>query len=108
MAEITLTNDTINGFSVATQSASSGGDYIVNNGNTLLYVANGSGSSINVTIDSPNQCSQGFTHDNVVAVGAGVSKWIGVFDQKRFNDVNGRVQITYSDVTSVTVGGIKI
>lgn len=107
MAEITLTDSTQDGFTVATQSANSGGDYFTNNGKTLLYVNNGSGASINVTIDSPNQCSQGYTHDLIVAVGAGASKFIGVLSQTQYNDSNGRVNLTYSSVTSITVGGIK-
>lgn len=108
MAEITMTDATQDGFTITTQSAESGGDYFTNNGNSLLYVANGSGSSIDVTITGQNNCSQGFKHDLTVAVGAGASKFIGVLKQTQYNDVNQRVQISYSDVTTLTVGVIKI
>lgn len=108
MASITLTDSTISGFTVTTQSASSGGDYLINNGNTLLYIENNSLSSINLTIDSPNQCSQGHYHDEIIAVASGAKKFIGVLNQKQFNDSNGRVNITYSAYADVLVGGIKI
>ncbi|MGL5709969.1 MAG: hypothetical protein ACRCW9_03895 [Cetobacterium sp.] len=94
---------------VTTESANADGNYFNNDGHTYLQVTNGGGSSINVTIASPVNCSQGSTHPIVVAVGAGVTKYIGGFDKTRFNDpVTGRVNVTYSAVTTVTVAVVSV
>ena len=108
MAQIALTEATLDGFFTATQSAESSGDYFNNNGNTLLFIYNQSGASITVTIDSPKKCSQGHYHDKSIVIGAGGSAYIGVFPVYQFNDVNGRVNISYTSATSVYVGGIVI
>lgn len=110
MAEITLTDASKDGVNIATQACESGGDYFVNDGKTVIYLYNGSGGDITVTFDSPNQCSQGFYHDDAVVIpGTGtVYKYVGPFNQKQFNDSNQRVNITYSAVTSLVIGGLKL
>lgn len=97
----------LTGAAVVYVAAAGGGDSFANDGNTEFRVKNGSGSSINVTVNSQTPCSQGFDHDIIVAVGAGAEKVIGPFEKGRFNDVNGRVNVTYSAVTTVTVVPVK-
>ena len=75
---------------------------------TFLAVNNASGGSVNATINSQINCSQGFDHDSVVTVPAGEERWIGPFDKGRWNDVDKKVQVTYDAVTSVTVGVFEI
>lgn len=82
-------------------AAAGGGDTLSAGERTFLVVNNGSGGSINVTVASPTTCSQGSTHPLVVAVGAGAVKYIGPLPENRFGDP---VSVTYSAVTSVTVG----
>lgn len=89
-------------------AAAGGGDQFSNDGKTYLHVKNGGGSSINVTIASQVACSQGSTHNTVVAVANGAEKMIGPFPPERFNDASGFVQVTYSAVTSVTVGAFQL
>jgi len=84
------------------------GDDFVNSGNDFLIVKNGGGSSINVTIDSVTFCSYGFDHNLTIAVAAGEESWIGSFPKARFNDENGKVNVSYSDVTSVTVAVVEL
>jgi hypothetical protein len=95
------------GVVIAPVAAAGGGDTFQNTGKELLYVKNGSGSSINVTIAAQSACSFGVTnavHDLVVAVGAGVEKYIGPFDVARHtNPSTGLASIAYSLATSVTV-----
>lgn len=109
MAESLLTVQQIvlAGTVISAEAANVDGNYFVNDGRTWLRVINGSAGSINVTINSQTLCDQGFDHDQVVAVGAGVTKEIGPFETKRFN-LNGYVHVTYSAVTSITVAAIKI
>ena len=107
MAQIVLVDVVDSGYSVSMASASSGGDYFENNGKVVIKITNGSGSSIDVTFDAPNVCSQGHNHDSVVAVGAGETKYVGNFDTKQYN-TDGKINISYSDVTSLTIGGMII
>jgi hypothetical protein len=109
LAEITITDSSMDGVNIATQACTSA-DYFVNDGKTILYFYNSSGSDITVTFDSPNQCSQGYSHDKEVVIpGTGtIYKYIGTFNQKQYNDSNGRVNITYSSYASLVVGGLKI
>ncbi|MFO1038151.1 MAG: hypothetical protein U1E45_15040 [Geminicoccaceae bacterium] len=113
MADLTIVTPTIAGVAESMVAAAVGGDAFVNDGNTLLRVNNASGGSINVTIASQYSVNQtlppGTANANqVVAVGAGTSKVIGPFPKGSWNDANGKVQVSYSAVTSVTVGAIKI
>lgn len=107
MATLTVQTPSLTGLDPTLTAASGGGDEFVNDGATVLHVKNGGGGSINVTVDSQTPCSQGFDHDVVVAVPAGAERLIGPFPQARFNDANGKAQVAYSGVTSVTVAARK-
>lgn len=89
---------------LATQAAAGGGDTFANTGRERLYVKNAGGSGITVTIVSPGACSQGFTHDTAFTVTNGSDKVFPAFDPTRYGST---VSITYSGVTSVTVGVIS-
>jgi len=97
------------GLTAAFAAAAGGGDSWQNTGREFLEVINAGVGSINVTIAAQaGACgTYGVTnaaHDIVVAVSNGVTKRIGPIDPVAYNDSNGRAQITYSGVTSVTVG----
>lgn len=90
-------------------AAAGGGDSWQNTGREFLRVANGGVGSINVTIAAQAGACRPYgvttaAHDIVVAVANGVTKDIGPIDPGAYNDSNGRAQIAYSGVTSVTVG----
>lgn len=112
MAVLTVQDAAISGLAESLVAAAGGGDSFDNNGNCLLEVVNGGGGSINVTIDDPNSPNPGsasaFNPDVVIAVPNGTTRLIGPFPPFRFNDVNGRVQVAYSGVTTVTVRVIRI
>jgi hypothetical protein len=77
-----------------------------------LRVVNGGGGSINVTIAIPSGASPyanvAYT-STVVAVGAGVTKDIGVIQAGIYQDpTTGLATITYSGVTSVTVAAVAL
>jgi hypothetical protein len=97
------------GITPSYSAADAAGNYWTNNsGRTFLHVKNGGGGSINVTINSQATCDQGFDHDQVVAVTNGQERMIGPFPTTRWNDANGRVNVSYSGVASVTVGVFEI
>jgi hypothetical protein len=90
----------------AATAAAGGGDTFGCQGRELLVVNNGGVSSINVTITA-NADNFGVTnaaHNLVVAVAAGKTAIIGPLSPVRFRDANGNANVSYSAVTSVTVG----
>jgi len=88
--------------------ASAGGDDFINSGKAFLIVKNGGTGAVTVTINSQTPCSYGFDHDVQVSVVAGDESWIGPFPKARFNNQDNKVQVTYSDVTSVTVAAVEV
>jgi hypothetical protein len=108
MSELTVQKVVLAGLEPSYGAAAAGGDEFVNSGRSFIHVKNGGGSSIDVTVDSQTPCSQGYDHNAVVAVPAAGERMIGPFPKDRFNDANGKAQITYSGVTSVTIAAIEV
>lgn len=94
-------------------AAAGGGDAFVNDGRTFLMVTNGGGAPINVTlvVQRPNLRVPGagtvVFASIVTSVTNGTTRFIAV-PTGPYNDTNGRVQVTYSGVTSVTVGAFRV
>lgn len=108
MALLNVQRTGLAGLAPTFSGASVGGDSFLNSGRTYLHVKNGGTAAITVTVNSQKPCNYGFDHDAVVSVPAGGEQIIGPFQQDRFNDQNGQVQITYSAVTSVTVAVVEV
>lgn len=108
MATLTVQDINASGITPSYTAASAGGDEFANDGKTMLHVKNGGVSSITVTIISQKTCNQGYQHNLTVDVAADGEKMIGPFSAERFNNENGRVQVQYSDVTSVTVAALQL
>ncbi len=91
------------GGTVTPVAASAGGDTLVGGQCVELYVNNGSGSSINVTLVTPEVVEGSLAvADRVIAVAAGTLRFIPV--PSRYNDpATGLASVTYSAVTTVTV-----
>jgi len=89
-------------------AASPTGDEFPNSGRAVLYVRNDGTSEITVTVNSQTPCNYGYDHDAVITVPPGGERVIGPFAPARFNDPNGRVQVSYSAVTSVTVAVLEV
>ncbi|MBT9131305.1 MAG: hypothetical protein DDT41_01610 [candidate division WS2 bacterium] len=89
-------------------AAAAAGNEFVNLGREFIHVRNGGAAAITVTINSVAPCNFGFDHDPVISIPAGGDRMIGPFPKFRFDDVNGRVQMTYSAVASVTVAIIQL
>lgn len=108
MAILTVRAPLIGGVTFAMENAAGGGDSFPNSGSEILVVRNGDASGKTVTIDSPGTCNFGAAanaaHDvTAFNIPAGQIGIFGPFPMDRFNDANGRVQISYSAVTSVQV-----
>lgn len=108
MAALTTQSPLVTGVAIAYVAAGAGGDTISpSDGKTFIHVKNGGGSSITVTVTAVGQCSQGFLHDAVVVIAAGLDRAIGPFDSNRFTNISSQVAVGYSAVTSVTVAAIR-
>lgn len=110
MAAITVVTPSAAGAAIAFVAASGGGDTATWYNDLCLHVKNADASDKTVTIDCPGTCSFGLAanaaHDLAVTVAAGTEKIIFLGDEK-FKQSNGTVSITYSAVTSVTVGAFR-
>ena len=78
-----------------------------NTGEEQLRVKNADAAGKTVTIASPGQCNQGFTHDLAGGVEAGTEEVIGPFPPARFNQSDNKVNVDFSAATSVTVAVTK-
>lgn len=106
MATITPVTVDTTGAAVTYTAASGGGDTIANAAGATLRVKNGGVGSINVTLTGAKACSQGSTHDKVIAVAAAAEKAIKIPSQCVHTDT-GACAVTYSGVTTVTVAATK-
>lgn len=96
----------------ALSAANVDGHRIPGGGDVRLVVNNGSGGSINVTIQTAATEDGLAIADQVVAVGAGVQKVIGPFRPTTYDRASGaadpgEVYVDFSAVTSVTCGAIQ-
>ncbi|MHB0976893.1 MAG: hypothetical protein ACYC1U_06835 [Candidatus Aquicultorales bacterium] len=109
MTDLALQQLALAGLNPTFAAADVAGNTFTNTGGEFLVVKNGSGVSIDVTVDSIKPCDQGVDHNAVVSVPAGQERWIGRFDPARFtNPATGKVSVTYSAVATVTVAAIKV
>ncbi len=91
-----------------TAASASGNSWDNSTGQVFFWVANGSGSSITVTVSEVRTCSFGHTaQDFTASVPSGFRVSLGPFDIMRFNDTNRKVTATCSDVSSVTVAAVQ-
>ena len=110
MAILAVTPITRAGVNDAGAAAAGGGDSFPNDGKTFVRVFNGGGSPITVTEKIPTtKRPEGLTiTEKTVAVPAGEARDIGSWPAGIYNDADGRMNITYSGVTSVTVKALSL
>lgn len=97
------------GLTPAFTAAAAGGDDFPNSGREWLVVKNGSGATITVTAVTPQTVSGLAVADEAYAVPAAGERYIGPFPPGTFNNTStGRVNLTYSGVTSLTVGVFRL
>lgn len=108
MATLTVQTVALAGITPTYAAAAAGGDEFVNSGREMIHIKNAHTSSWTVTVNSQTACSQGFDHDNAVVVTNAQERMIGPFPKSRFDDANGKVQITYTGVTALTIAIIQV
>lgn len=99
-------NATLASIAAAGVAAAGGGDTFAHSGKEVLFITNGGGGSITVTLTSrADNFGQVLTaHDITRTVAAGATAVIGATEASKFRDsATGLVNVTYTGVTSVTV-----
>ncbi len=83
------------------------GDTWANTGQEIILIRNGSGSSINVTVDIVATADGNAVTDPVIAVAAGAITAMGPYPTALFNDGQGLCKVTCSAVATVTIAIMK-
>jgi hypothetical protein len=108
MAKLTPQKVSLDGLNPTFAAADVAGDRFTNYGKTIFHVKNGDTVSKTVTINASKLCSHGYMHDETVSIPANDGIQIGPFKKDRFNTENSEVEVSYDDVTSVTVAAIQL
>lgn len=107
--QLTVTPLTRAGVTPALTAADATGNTFLNGDeHTFLVVKNGGGAGITVSLDILTTIDGQPVTDRTVSVPAAGERWIGPFPKIYYNNASDLVTVTYSGVTSVTVGAFSV
>lgn len=107
MASIPVQSPSLAGLTPAFVQAANT-DTVPANGKVCLWVKNGSGAPITVTIITTAVYSGLAVADVAVVVAAGAEKIIGPFARSLFANAQGEADIDYSATTTVTRAALQV
>lgn len=113
MADLTIQEISDDGLNPTFAAAATGGDAYLNDERTFLVVKNGdtAGHTVTVAVQRTQFNFTGFGPVDFanlsVSIPAGEERWIAV-PPPPYNDGNGKAQVTYDAVTSMTVAAIRL
>lgn len=85
------------------------GDEFPNNGKTFIHLKSTAIQDWTVTVHSEKDCDQGHEHDLEVKIPRDDGDvMIGPFKTERFNDASGKVDLTYTGVTSMVIAVLSL
>ncbi len=97
------------GAALTMNAAHTDGNSFENDGKTAIYVTNGGGSSLTVTIQAPDSGKDGLVvTDRTVTVPASASRLIGPFRKDVYDQSSGSIYVDWSVTTSITFAVIRI
>lgn len=110
MARSTVTATQINrtAIAVAGSAANVDGHAIAWREGLFLYVNNGGGSAITVTVPTPGTVDGLAIADWSASVPAGANRVFGGFSADHYRQSDGTIHINFSGVTSVTFGAFYV
>lgn len=114
MAVLTPQNVSETGLVPSTSAAAAGGDQFENTAREIVAVTNGGGSPITITAHAQSVSKDVPGYGTMTkangggAVAAGATKFFGPFPTRAFNNTSGRVSLSYSSTTSVTVAVLRM
>lgn len=106
MATLAVQRIDNDGLTPAYVAAEVGGDKVVPGEGSYVHVKNGDGTSTDVTLVTPGTVDGLAVADRTVTVAAGAEAKIAVPDLYT-NPVDGLASLTYSKVTSLTIGSFR-
>lgn len=110
MSTTTLTVQQIvkTGLTESLAAANADGSYVPNDGRTFLHVKN-SGSQITLTVETPGTVDGNAIADLAVVIPAtSGDKMIGPFPPGTYNQADDTIKITFSSVSGVTIGALRL
>jgi hypothetical protein len=109
---LTVSEITSDGITDTLAAANADGNRFSNDGKTFLEVANGSGGTITVTVETPITFLGLAVADKTVAIPDGETYFIGPFRPSLYNQLTGSykgfVYVEYSSATTVTVAAWRL
>lgn len=76
--------------------------YMPNDGNTRLYVKNGTGTTCVVTIDTPGTVDGNAISNPTVSIATAKEFLIGPFPKSIYDDASGRVKFNFDQTVDIT------
>lgn len=107
MADLAYQTSAATGVAITFASASAGGDKVLPDPRGVVLVKNGDASAKTVTVVVPGTKYGQALADITLSVAAGAEAVFGPFADD-LADTDGKVALTYSAVTSVTVAAVKL
>lgn len=107
MAILNVQESTRAGISLTHNAVNGGGDSYLNDGNVATYFRNSSGAPITVTFTISKTVEGSTPAGRVYSVPATSDLFIDPFPEPEYNDVNRRVNMTYSTPTGLTLALVK-
>ena len=103
MADLTVNSPARAANAVSNEAASAGGDAFANTGRELVLLThtNGAGATETLTVAMQKTIDGEDVPDKTVSIGAGETHLLGPFPTGLYNDVDGKVQLSYSSETDL-------
>lgn len=109
MATFTLQTTSDEGAAVTWNTANGGGDDFANNGTYFILIKNDDGSPTTVTVVTGATVGTLAIADRAIVVSANSVFVAGPFTTGTYNNPStGKVSLTYSSVTSLSIGLLKL
>ena len=105
MAALTTQQIAVTGVNPTYASASGGGDTVEAGDGIFIHIKNGDSGSHTVTVAVPGTEYGQARPDVTVTVPAGESRFIQI--PRSLADTDGRIHLSYSAVTSVTIAALR-
>ena len=106
----TLSSQQVNrtGLNAAFAAAAGGGDEFANTGLQFVAIKNTDAASRTVTFVTQTTVDGLAVADLAVVVAAGATFYVGPFKPTYYNDSGGKLQLTYSAVTNLSVAILEL
>ena len=111
MATLTPQQIVLAGIVPTYNSCAEAGDEFVNSGQCVIQLKNVNAAARTVTIDCFTPCNYGLDTEHDVAVEIPLTvgdKVIGPFPKSRFNDAEGKVQLTYDHHEDLSIAIVDL